>query len=117
MNEYPYNWPDLAIEIKNDAEWKCIRCNHPHDPKRGYTLTVHHFDGDKANCEWWNLMALCQRCHLTIQARVNPDQDIFPFMPISDWMKPYVAGRRAAQHLLPQDYETVMNHLERYLAL
>ncbi|GAH88897.1 unnamed protein product, partial [marine sediment metagenome] len=27
-------------------------------------LTVHHLDGNKANCEDWNLAALCQRCHL-----------------------------------------------------
>jgi hypothetical protein len=53
-------------------------------------LTVHHFDGDKANCEWWNLLALCQRCHLTIQSRVNPQQ---PYMfEHSAWLKPYVAG-------------------------
>lgn len=35
-------------------------------------------------------MALCQRCHLTIQSRVNPDQ---PYMlEHSEWFKPYVAG-------------------------
>lgn len=34
-------------------------------------LTVHHLDGDKLNCRWWNLAALCQRCHLSIQGRVN----------------------------------------------
>ena len=52
--------------------------------------TVHHLDGDKANCRWWNLLALCQRCHLTIQSRVNPHQ---PYMlEHSAWFKPYVAG-------------------------
>jgi hypothetical protein len=52
--------------------------------------TVHHLDGNKANCVWWNLLALCQRCHLTIQSRVNPQQ---PYMlEHSDWFKPYVAG-------------------------
>lgn len=58
--------------------------------------TVHHFDGNKANCEWWNLLALCQRCHLTIQSRVNPQQ---PYMfEHSDWLKPYVAGFYAAKY-------------------
>ena len=33
-------------------------------------LTVHHLTGEKADCRWWNLAALCQRCHLTIQGRV-----------------------------------------------
>lgn len=53
-------------------------------------LTVHHFDGNKSNCAWWNLLALCQRCHLQIQTRVNPHQ---PYMfEHSEWLKPYVAG-------------------------
>lgn len=52
--------------------------------------TVHHLDGNKANCEWWNLLALCQRCHLTIQSRVNPQ--IPYFLSHSDWFKPYVAA-------------------------
>lgn len=52
--------------------------------------TVHHFDGNKSNCEWWNLLALCQRCHLTIQGKVDPQQ---PYMfEHSDWLKPYVAA-------------------------
>lgn len=58
--------------------------------------TVHHFDGNKANCEWWNLLALCQRCHLKIQSRVNPQQ---PYMfEHSEWLKPYVAGFYAAKY-------------------
>lgn len=49
-------------------------------------LTVHHFDGNKANCSWWNLLALCQRCHLRIQGHVNPQQ---PYMlEHAEWMKP-----------------------------
>lgn len=52
--------------------------------------TVHHFDGRKDNCVWWNLLALCQRCHLKTQARVDPN---VPYMfEHSDWLKPYVAG-------------------------
>jgi len=53
-------------------------------------LTVHHFDGDKANDAWWNTLALCQRCHLTIQSRVDPDIPFF--LEHSEWSKPYVAG-------------------------
>ncbi|HVT74560.1 MAG TPA: hypothetical protein VHD61_15610 [Lacunisphaera sp.] len=52
--------------------------------------TVHHLDGNKSNCRWWNLLALCQRCHLTIQARVNPHQPYI--LEHSDWFKPYVAA-------------------------
>jgi len=53
-------------------------------------LTVHHLDGDKANCRWWNLAALCQRCHLEIQGRVRMERR-WPHEH-SDWFKPYVAG-------------------------
>lgn len=59
-------------------------------------LTVHHFDGDKANCEWWNLLALCQRCHLQIQTRVNPEIPFF--LEHSEWAKPYVAGFYAKKY-------------------
>jgi hypothetical protein len=53
-------------------------------------LTVHHFDGDKSNDAWWNTLALCQRCHLTIQCRVDPEMPFF--FEHSEWAKPYVAG-------------------------
>ncbi len=58
--------------------------------------TVHHFDGKKDNCVWWNLLALCQRCHLKTQARVDPN---VPYMfEHSDWLKPYVAGFYAQKY-------------------
>lgn len=58
--------------------------------------TVHHFDGAKNNCVWWNLLPLCQRCHLKTQARVNPH---VPYIfEHSDWMKPYVAGFYAKKY-------------------
>lgn len=53
-------------------------------------LTVHHLDGDKANDQWWNTLPLCQRCHLQIQTRVDPETPYF--LEHSDWFKPYVAG-------------------------
>lgn len=59
-------------------------------------LTVHHLDGDKSNCEWWNLLALCQRCHLTIQSRVLPETPYF--LEHSEWFRPYVAGFYAQKY-------------------
>lgn len=59
-------------------------------------LTVHHMDGDKANCEWFNLLPLCQRCHLQIQGKVNPE--IPYFLEHSAWAKPYVAGFYAKKY-------------------
>ena len=53
-------------------------------------LTVHHLDEIKSNCTWWNLPALCQRCHLIIQAKVKMDR-IWMFKH-TNWFLPYVAG-------------------------
>lgn len=89
-NDYPANWSEIAKAVKDEADWQCVRCTHDHAPDLGYCLTVHHFDGDKANCERWNLMALCQRCHLKVQAKADPRQPIM-FNP-SLWAMPYVAG-------------------------
>lgn len=87
---YPAMWQEIATGIKAEAGWACIRCKRPHSPSEGYTLTVHHLDMVKSNCERWNLVALCQRCHLKIQSRVVMDQAIM-FMP-STWIMPYIAG-------------------------
>jgi len=60
-------------------------------------LTVHHLDGVKGNCRWWNLASLCQRCHLTIQGRVRMER-VYPW-PHSHWFKPYAAGYYAWTYL------------------
>lgn len=97
MNDYPPNWREIAERIKSQNGWKCERCGHPHEVETGYVLTVHHLDGDKANCEDWNLAALCQRCHLSIQSRVRMDQLFFAeFLPVSEWFKPHLAGYQAS---------------------
>jgi hypothetical protein len=79
MAEYPDNWGEIALFVKESAGWKCENCEHPHEPETGYTLTVHHLDGDKANCSTYNLVALCQRCHLSIQAKFKPGQAVMGF--------------------------------------
>lgn len=79
-------------------------------------LTVHHFTGEKNNDHWWNNMALCQVCHLSVQSRVNPE---IPFMfEHSEWAKPYVAGFYAFKYLGKElTREEVMADLETLLAL
>ena len=74
----------------------CNRCRHPHDVASGHVMTTHHWDGNKANDSWYNLLPLCQRCHLTIQGRVNPETPWF--LPHSDWLKPYAAGFYAKKY-------------------
>lgn len=67
--DYPPDWEAIARKVKEGAGWKCERCRVPHGNVPN-VLTVHHLDFNKWNCERWNLAALCQRCHLRIQARV-----------------------------------------------
>lgn len=87
-NTYPDNWPEIALRVKTEAGWRCERCGHGNDILTRHVLTVHHLNGDKAQCEDWNLAALCQRCHLHIQGKVVFHQDYF--FPHSPWMKRHV---------------------------
>jgi 5-methylcytosine-specific restriction endonuclease McrA len=114
-SEYPADWPEIARRMKEEAGWKCVRCGHPHDPESGHTLTVHHLDLSPANCEWWNIPALCQVCHLRIQAKViMPRPWLYEHTP---WFRPYAAGYYAHINGLPEDREYVMAHLDELLAL
>lgn len=92
--EYPESWtPEFREAFKTAHGWKCERCDHPHEPAAGYTLTVAHLDNNKANCEPWNLASLCQRCHLSIQGRVDMEQGWM--LEHSEWMRPHVEGMLA----------------------
>ena len=91
-NEYPDNWDEIALRRKNEENWMCERCDHEHAPLIGYCITVHHLDGDKSNCEDWNLPVLCQRCHLHIQAKVDLYQLMLPGFEHSEWFKKHLDG-------------------------
>ena len=116
MNDYPDDWPAIAKATKDEAGWRCARCNHNHHAPSGHVLTVHHLDGDKSNCRWWNLAPLCQRCHLSIQGRVVMEQPyIFEH---SKWFKPYVAGFYAWKYLgVDLSREEVLSRLDELLDL
>lgn len=101
---YPDNWDEIATAVKESANWKCVRCGHPHDPGNGYTLTVHHLIPAKQMREifHWSLVPICQRCHLSIQGRVVLER---PWMlEHTAWFKPYVAGYYA-HALLGEDLD------------
>lgn len=79
-------------------------------------LTVHHLDGDKANCRWWNLAALCQRCHLQVQGKVRMER-VWPWEH-SEWFRPYVAGYYAWTYLRDDlTRDQVEDRLDDLLAL
>lgn len=59
-------------------------------------LTVHHLTGKKDDNRWWNLLALCQVCHLQVQGKVIPE---VPYLwPHTAWFIPYACGFYAAYY-------------------
>jgi hypothetical protein len=94
QNDYNPDGKEKRRQAREAAGNKCLRCGSTSVP--GKILTTHHFDGNKANDEWWNLLALCQVCHLKIQGKVDPE---IPFIfEHSDWLKPFVAGFYAKKY-------------------
>lgn len=71
---YPSDWEQIALAVKNDADWKCEecgkQCRRPDEPfdthKR--TLTVSHQNHNPSDCRRENLKALCAPCHLRYDA-------------------------------------------------
>ncbi len=115
MNDYPLDWKLIAHRIKEAAGWKCERCSHANDVLTGHVLTVHHLDGDKANCEDWNLAALCQRCHLKIQGRVKIDQlFMLEILDVSPWFKPHLEGYLKSLSPRPQVVSTNKTRRDRH---
>jgi hypothetical protein len=73
--KYPDNWTEIAERAKRKAGYRCTHpnCKHKHDPQNGFTLTVHHIDGNPMNNpeDGSNHAVLCQRCHLRRQAHLK----------------------------------------------
>lgn len=114
-SSYPENWNEIAQRVKDEANWHCIRCGRFHHPPTGYTLTVHHLDLNPSNCKWWNLAALCQRCHLQIQAKVIMERTWL--LPHTEWFKPYVAGFYAFIFGKNDERDYVMAHVDELIAM
>ena len=68
---YHPNWKTIALVLKERAGWKCELCpaeqGKPHW-KTGskVVLTVHHITHDPTDNRPFNLIVLCQRCHLRL---------------------------------------------------
>jgi hypothetical protein len=79
-------------------------------------LTVHHLNGVKHDCRWFNLVSLCQRCHLSIQTRVVMERPYH--QEHSEWFKPFAAAYYANVYLgLEPTIEETQERLEEFLAL
>jgi ribosomal protein S14 len=80
LKRYPKNWKQISEDIRfNRAKNKCEICgvvNHSYinrhtreiclqgeDDAIRVVLTVAHLDHKPENCDYSNLLALCQKCH------------------------------------------------------
>lgn len=67
LNRYPRNWQKIRVRILDRAGHQCEWCGVANHSMRGTTrivLTIAHLDHTPENCEFSNLRALCQKCHL-----------------------------------------------------
>ncbi|ABW31120.1 hypothetical protein [Acaryochloris marina] len=95
---YPDNWDEIALQVKDAADWCCTECGKPcrkpgvewlhfsfwlmithpewfpitsereEQKPQRFTLTVAHLDQDPQNNHPDNLKALCAPCHLKFDA-------------------------------------------------
>jgi len=68
---YPKNWKEIRNKILERAKNCCELCGaenyKPHWKTRSKViLTVHHINFDINDNRIYNLLALCQRCHLKL---------------------------------------------------
>lgn len=120
----PVRWRDFAGRTPGGGLVEGDDCDRAGEHvARGLTvearwriLTVHHLNGDKLDCRWWNLTALCQRCHLTIQGKVRMERRYLH--EHSPWFKPYAAAWYAWDRLGEDlSREQTMARLDELLAL
>ena len=82
--KYPSDWTnELRESIRNRDDRKCQfqDCEY-NDTKNKIKLSVHHIDGNKNNCQEYNLISLCNSHHRTIE-NSNPSLWIDYFYQIT----------------------------------
>lgn len=73
-NLYPKDWKKIVERIKKRAGNRCEFCgaeNGKPNPATGsiVVLTTAHLNHDPRDCSDENLKSLCQKCHLTYDAK------------------------------------------------
>ena len=74
---YPSEWPLISLLMRVMAGWRCEWCNawhgepHPVTGSRVVLTVAHIIVDDPADVRPANLAALCQRCHLTHDAKMH----------------------------------------------
>ena len=90
MPDYPLDWADISLKVRRKAGFKCENCGHVDNALEGRLLTVHHLDRNTKNNSYWNLAALCQRCHLSLQGKFRPGQ--LPLLDPPRWLARHISG-------------------------
>jgi 5-methylcytosine-specific restriction endonuclease McrA len=74
--EYPNDWTEIALSVKQAAGYRCNRCGLKCLPsndsyrhldlslRRKLSAQVHHIDGNPSQNNTANLVCLCSGCHL-----------------------------------------------------
>ena len=75
-SRYPDNWKAIALQIKQNAGWKCELCglecipagvkvlNMGRSDRARQRLEVHHINRKPEDNRQENLIAICSACHL-----------------------------------------------------
>jgi hypothetical protein len=95
---YPENWEEIALKVKEEAQWKCEECNREcrrpseswsefvnrvapsnselrseiADKPVRFVLTTAHLNHRPSDCARSNLKALCSVCHCRMDLRAMP---------------------------------------------
>lgn len=62
VNQYPKNWKKISRNYRAFKNWTCEKCG-VHLINHTDLLETHHINGQKNECQYSNLMALCADCH------------------------------------------------------
>jgi hypothetical protein len=74
-SKYPDDWKEIALKIKNEADWQCEmcgkQCRRPGErfDTHQRTLTVAHCNHIESDCRPSNLVAACAPCHLKYDSK------------------------------------------------
>lgn len=68
---YPKNWDEIAHRVRVERLYTCEGCGQ-HGSRLRNPLTVHHIDFNPQNNSMDNLLLLCAKCHLRVQAHDYP---------------------------------------------
>lgn len=121
VGETPGRWSPCDDMCAHGGPTRWMEAEYSEDEPRRVEaewriLTVHHLNGVKHDCRWWNLVALCQRDHLLIQAKVHMQRRWNK--EHTEWFKPYAAGYYAWAILGEElTREQTIERLDELLAL